>query len=193
VTEPIAAIAPINTPRLTLESMSVPFMEALARNDLATASSEIDADLPANMPDDLKNFLVFRLAQLAADPSVRESLGRVMVLTDESGGREVIGSLGFHGPPDAEGRLEVGYRVEPQYRRQGFASEAISALFDWAHERYGVSRFVASISPDNEASLSLTQQFGFERVGEQMDEIDGLEYVFEASWPRSSGASRAPR
>jgi len=41
-----------------------------------------------------------------------------------------------------------------------------------------------SISPDNEPSLRLAQQFGFRQVGEQMDEIDGLEYVFETSWPK---------
>lgn len=74
--------------------------------------------------------------------------------------------------------------MEPQHRRQGFASEAISALFDWAHTTHGITRFIASISPDNEPSLRLAQQFGFEQVGEQMDEIDGLEHVFETTWPR---------
>ena len=165
--------------------MSVGFMEALASDDLDAAGLEAGASVPADMPYDLRNFLVFRLSQLTADPSVREWLGRVMVLTDESGGREIIGSIGFHGPPDDKGRVEVGYRVEPQYRRQGFASEAIRALFDWAHATHGISRFVASIAPDNEPSLRLAEHFGFEQVGEQMDEIDGLELVFETIWPRA--------
>ena len=118
-----------------------------------------------------------------------------MVLTHEDGSREVIGSIGFHGPPDAEGRVEVGYRVEPQYRRQGYASEAVRALFDWANATHGITRFIASISPDNEPSLHLSQQFGFEQVGQQMDEIDGLEHVFETTWPRArEGADAvAPR
>jgi [ribosomal protein S5]-alanine N-acetyltransferase len=56
-------------------------------------------------------------------------------------------------------------------------------MFDWAMAQ-GVHRFVASISPDNKASLSLAAKLGFERVGEQIDDIDGLEYVFETTWPQ---------
>ena len=37
----------------------------------------------------------------------------------------------------------------------------------------------ASVSPANVASLTLVQQYGFVRVGEQWDEEDGLELVHE--------------
>jgi RimJ/RimL family protein N-acetyltransferase len=57
-------------------------------------------------------------------------------------------------------------------------------MFDWARTVHEVNRFIASVSPDNEASLELIAQLGFEKVGEQMDDIDGLEYVFEAPWPQ---------
>jgi [ribosomal protein S5]-alanine N-acetyltransferase len=182
------AVEPIRTPRLALVSMSVPFMQALARNDLAAASREVNASVPADMPHDLQHFVVYRLKQLEADPTVRQWLGRVMVITDEHGDRHVIGSVGFHGPPDAEGRAEIGYRVEPGYRRQGYAREAIAALLDWAHQTHGVTRFLASISPTNEPSLRLAEGFGFRQIGEHMDEIDGLEYVFETTWPRPASA-----
>ncbi len=36
-----------------------------------------------------------------------------------------------------------------------------------------------SISPDNTASWALASQYGFTRVGEQWDEEDGLETVYE--------------
>lgn len=164
--------------------MSVPFMEALARKDIEAASAEIGAIVPAWMPLELENFLKYRLNQLRLDPAIRLWLGRAMVLTEADGVRRVIGSIGFHGPPDAKGRLEVGYGVDPRYRRRGYASESVKALFDWAHREHGITRFIASISPDNQPSLRLTAAFGFERVGEQIDEIDGLEYVFETDWPR---------
>ena len=77
--------------------------------------------------------------------------------------------------------MEIGYRVDPGYRRQGYALEAVRGLMDWAAGR-GVHRFVASIAPDNKASLALAAKLGFERVGEQIDDIDGLEYVFETIW-----------
>lgn len=46
--------------------MSVPFIEALARRDLAAASREIGASHQAWMADELVNFLTFRLAQAQA-------------------------------------------------------------------------------------------------------------------------------
>ena len=177
-------VATITTPRLELVSMSVPFMEALAAKNLPVASAEIGATVPAWVADELENFLRYRLGQLRLDPSIRVWLGRAMVLTDDDGSRRVVGSIGFHGPPDDQGRLEVGYSVDPPFRRRGYASESVRALFDWAHREHGISRFIASISPDNDASLKLTAAYGFHQVGEQMDEIDGLEYVFETDWPR---------
>jgi RimJ/RimL family protein N-acetyltransferase len=181
-------VAPIKTPRLELVSMSLPFMEALAQHDLAAASKEIGATVPAWLADELENFLERRLGQLRLDPTIRVWLGRAMVLTDADGSRRVVGSIGFHGPPDAAGRLEVGYSVDPPYRRRGYAKESVKALFDWANREHGITRLVASISPDNEPSLRLAAGYGFQQVGEQMDEIDGLEYVFETGWPQPSSS-----
>jgi RimJ/RimL family protein N-acetyltransferase len=179
---------PISTPRLELISMSVPFMEALARHDVDGASREIGARVPEWMADELQNFLRMRLGQLSRDPTTRRWLGRAMVLADESGDKRVVGSIGFHGPPDAKGRVEIGYSVDPPHRRQGFAREAIRAMLDWAHREHGITTFIASISPDNEPSLRLASRFGFVQVGEQMDVIDGLELVFETRWPPAEGA-----
>jgi ribosomal-protein-alanine N-acetyltransferase len=175
----------IHTPRLELVSMTIAFMRALLAHDLETASREAGARVPANLREHLDDFLRYRLTQVDADPSIRKWLGRCMVLTDESGERLVVGTIGFHGAPDTQGRLEVGYSVEAKYRRRGFAREAVQAMLDWAHATHGVRRFIASISPTNEASLSLTQEFGFVQTGSHIDEIDGLELVFEADWPRS--------
>ena len=163
--------------------MTVPFMRALVAHDLEAATHEMGAAVPAGMPGDLEHFLAFRLAQLDGDPSIRQWLGRAMVLIDDAGARRVIGTIGFHGPPDAEGRVEVGDRVEPEFRRRGYARESIKALFDWAAAEHGVRRFVASISPTNEPSLRLARGFGFRETGSHMDEIDGLELELEASWP----------
>jgi RimJ/RimL family protein N-acetyltransferase len=163
--------------------MNLAFMRALVAGDAQAATRELGADVGDTMTDDLANFARYRLAQMEADPSVQQWLGRAMVVTDPDGRRHAIGTLGFHGPPDARGRVEVGYRIEPPYRRQGYTSEAVRALFDWAAREHGIRRFVASVSPTNEPSLALIRGFGFSQVGEQMDEIDGLELVFEAPWP----------
>ena len=178
------SVPPIHTERLELASMTVTFMRALVARDLDAAEREVGAHVPAWLPDQLEDFLQYRLLQLEVDPSIREWLGRAMLMTDEAGERRVIGTIGFHGPPDAEGRAEIGYSVDPAYRRRGLAREAITAMFDWAGEAHGIHRFIASISPTNEASLRLADGFGYVQVGTQIDDIDGLEIVFETTWPR---------
>jgi RimJ/RimL family protein N-acetyltransferase len=182
-TEVDPPVETICAPRLELVSMTIPFMRALQARDAETANREAGALVPAAFAEHLDDFIRYRLSQLDADPSIRKWLGRVMVLTDESGVRHVIGSIGFHGPPDAQGRLEIGYRVEPAYRRRGFAREAVRGMLDWAASTHGIHWFIASISPTNEPSRRLAAGFGFVETGSHMDEIDGLEIEFETDWP----------
>ena len=49
---------------------------------------------------------------------------------------------------------------------------------NWAQQKFGIHRFVASVSPDNAASLKLIARLGFTIIGQQIDEEDGLEHVF---------------
>jgi RimJ/RimL family protein N-acetyltransferase len=187
-----APIPTIRTARLDLVHMSIPMMRALVARNVAAAEHEIGASIPPDLPEHLDHFLRYRLAQLDADPSILHWLARAMVLTDAEGRRRVIGTIGFHGAPDPHGRLEVGYRIEPEYRRKGYTREAVRGMFDWAGAEHGVHRFIASVRPDNEASLGLVRGFGFVQTGTQMDDIDGLELVLEARWPpREAPAPRA--
>ncbi len=172
-------VPPIRTPRVELVSMSMPFMRLLLARDLEGAAAEIGAGVPADLPDQLDNFLQFRIADLEVDPTAQPWLGRAIVTTEPDGSRRIIGSAGFHSPPDADGRVEVGYRVEPAYRRQGLATEVVRALFDWAAREHGVRRFRASVVPDNVASLAIIRGLGFRQTGVQIDDIDGEELVFE--------------
>ena len=106
-------------------------------------------------------------------------LGRAIVRTEPDGTTRFVGTAGFHTPPDADGRVEVGYRVEPQYRRQGVATEVVRALFDWAAREHGIHRFRASVAPGNVPSRAIISRLGFRQTGVQIDDIDGEELVFE--------------
>jgi ribosomal-protein-alanine N-acetyltransferase len=117
-----------------------------------------------------------RVDQIAADPSAEEWVARAAVT--EPGGVPV-GTLGFHGPPDDGGMVEVGYTVDPAHRRRGVATAMLRLALAEAAADPRVNRVRASISPDNAASLGTIRRFGFVRVGEQIDEEDGLEILYE--------------
>ena len=177
----------IRTERVELVSMSLAFMQALLAGDQDAAAREMGAALPPGMREDLRNFLGYRIPALEADPASRPWLGRAIVLTHPDGRREVIGTIGFHAPPDATGRVEIGYRVETAFRRRGIASECIRALLAWAQSQ-GIHRFRASVAPGNVASLAIIRSLGFRQVGVQVDEIDGEELVFDLDRPPGEAA-----
>lgn len=157
-------------------------MAALVSGLRHQAEAQLRAAIPPWWPDehDLR-FLRLRLEQATRDPGVSEWLVRGLVLRETG---DLVGHAGFHGPPGVNGlrssdAVEIGYTVFPQYRGRGFASEAAGGLIRWAYEERGVRTFLASVAPGNDPSLAIVRKLGFEQVGEQWDEEDGLELVFQ--------------
>lgn len=167
----------ITSARLDLVSMSPEFMRASIAGERPRASELIGAALPEGWPGRTGRTMDYRLVQLDADRTMQPWLLRAVVLRAPM--RLVIGHIGFHAPPDSRNALEVGYTIEAEHRRRGYAFEAVQALFAWARREHGVSHFVASISPSNEPSLGLARKLGFRQTGNQWDEEDGEELVFE--------------
>ena len=172
----------IASPRLALVSFSPRAMRAVLDSDLATAEAELGAAVPRGLRERLGELFERRLPEVDRDPSVLPWVARAMVLSDEVGVRRVIGSVGFHGPPNEAGQVEIGYHVEPGFRRRGFATEAVRALLDWAAAEHGITRFRASVAPSNDRSLAVVGRLGFRQTGIRWDELDGEQLVFELDW-----------
>jgi len=158
---------------------------------LARAASEGPVALGYDDPDDVlhpeRSPLLFRVRQVSDDPSVNPWLLRLAV--DRATGT-IVGLVNFHDRPDAEGRLEIGYRVLPAYRRRGYAREMATTMWSYAATHPGVRTLVASVAPDNAPSRAIVEGAGFVHVGEQDDPEDGLERVYELPAPSVPGSRR---
>lgn len=152
-------------------------LHALAAGDVARAGRTAPVPLPPVFvaPDWIGTWR-YRSDQVREDPGSAAWITGA-VWDAESG--QVVGKAGFHGPPDARGMVEVGYAVVPELRRRGYARAALEALLARAAAEPAVTVVRASIRPDNLASLALVAQYGFVEVGDQWDEEDGLEIVYE--------------
>jgi RimJ/RimL family protein N-acetyltransferase len=168
--------APIVTARLRLVALTPDAVRGLLGGDRASASRLLGLSLPEEFPagpDDV--FLRVQLRRMEEDPGGRGWCVRAMVRKEDS---TVIGSCGFHGPPKAVGRAEIGYTVFKRFRSRGYATEAAQGLIEWARHT-GERTIFASVAPTNGPSLAVLKRLGFRHIGEQMDEIDGRELVFE--------------
>ena len=79
---------------------------------------------------------------------------------------QVIGDVGFLGPPDATGAVNVGCAIADDARGQGYATEALAALLDWARKQTGLTCVLADTTRSNLASQRLLERAGMHRVGE---------------------------
>ena len=122
--------------------------------------------------------LRWRLPQAKKDPSTNKWFVRLII---EKTSNNVIGSVSFHEPPNAEGVLEVGLAIVPAKQRNGYATEALIAMWTWATEHDEVKTLRYCVGVDNQPSQALIASLGFSRVGQQIDDIDGPEDIFEMS------------
>ncbi len=150
-------------------------MEALVAGDLPAASRSAGATLSPYLVEEGWLWRI-RLAQVAEDPRSLDWIARAAV--DAASG-QVVGHVGFHGPPDEHGMVEVAYSVDPAHRRRGYATAMLRTALEWAAGDPVVRTVRASVAPDNEASMATLRKFDFVHVGEQWDEKDGRELVLE--------------
>lgn len=90
----------------------------------------------------------------------------VFILTDATSGT-ALGSIGFHGPPDTDGRVEIGYDLSPSARGTGWATEAARLLTSWAAYQPGVRTVYALTEPENVPSQRVLERAGFRFTGER--------------------------
>lgn len=154
-----------------------PALIALADGDLERAQQTAPVPLtPWLVSAEAIGTWRFRARQAVESP---EDLPWVTgVLWDDEAG-VVVGKAGFHAAPDDDGMVEVGYAVDPAYRRRGHARAAFEMLRERARAHPEVRTLRVTVSPDNAPSLALVAQYPFAEVGEQWDDEDGLETIYE--------------
>ena len=135
------------------------------------------------------------LQRLVNDPDVWYSLGRgspvtsqdeqefyeqavhaddqehlVMVADDDP-----VGIIGLHRINPTWGTAELGYFVDPDHHDQGYATEAVGLLTDYAFDHRRLAKLTAWTLADNHASARVLEKNGYEEEGILVDQafVDG--------------------
>jgi len=174
----VQILVPIGTPRLELVPITAALAQALVDGDRSRASFMLGAAVSTGFAAHSAHVVQLAIA-LAAEHGAPEGGGRVMVLLDRRGRRRAIGSIGFQGPPDERGRLEIGCRVDPAHRGRGYAGEAMTAMFEWAAARLGITRFLVSVSATGNPGPRLLAELELLGRGPSYDQISELDALLD--------------
>lgn len=168
---------PLRTRRLRLVPATLELVRVEMKGNAALAQA-LGALVPANWPPEtLADVLPLFLEFLESEPQHAGWYGWYGLLADVQPGAWVLGaSGGFKGPPE-DGAVEIGYAVLPQFQRQGYATELVVAMTEWALAQPSVERVTAEVMADNQASLRVLAKAGFEPAGEG-EEPGSLRFVF---------------
>jgi GrpB-like predicted nucleotidyltransferase (UPF0157 family)/RimJ/RimL family protein N-acetyltransferase len=77
------------------------------------------------------------------------------------------GLVGFKGYPNEEGEAEIGYGMFAPFQNQGYMTEAVAALLDWALARPECTAVIAETAVTNQPSIRVLQKVGMIKTGEK--------------------------
>ena len=174
---------PLRTARLSLEEITLPLVEAV----LADCPREVERIADARLADRwpgralIERAFCASIERIRADPAARLWGDRLMIEPGADGERHIVGSVVFHGAPDAMGEVEIGYGVEASRQGMGYGAEAVCAVVDWALDQPDVRRVAAATFPWHTASIRILRRAGMLPCGTREHDMLGDLILFERS------------
>jgi ribosomal-protein-alanine N-acetyltransferase len=153
----------IETSRLLLVTVTASSLQAHDANELAASTG---LTIPSSWPPehwdaDALHWLLNKMAEFP------DTTGWCRYIALKPAGLPtLIGTCGCVGPPEATDDVEIGYSVLPEYQRQGYATEAVTALIEWIFGFARVRSVNAQTFPHLAASLGVLRRCGFAPAGE---------------------------
>lgn len=84
---------------------------------------------------------------------------------------------------DGQNLPEIGYHINKNYWRQGYAKEAAKAVRDWTFKNTSFDEVYSYMTYTNIASYSTAASVGMKRIKEYNDQHDTLHYVYRLTKP----------
>ena len=147
---------------------------------VAEGSPGPDALWAPDYPNDGDRAGARHFLEHCADTGNPQPFGAYEIRLREDG--HAIGGVGFHGVPDDQGQVTIGYGLIPAMRGKGYASEALRALLEIARAA-GVASVRGDADLDNTASQHVMAAAGMRFVGE-----DDLLRHYRIDWTAGSAA-----
>lgn len=157
----------LNTPRLRLDALRPADAAVLFGYRADPQVSRFQGWRPASVTE-AEDFIE---RQAGASLDTPNSWFQRALRLRDGDGEELIGDLGIHLPPDAEGSVEFGISIAPAHQGRGYACEAVRAVFELVFGQLGRHRIHASVDPRNLASMAMLRALGMRQEAHHRESL----------------------
>ncbi len=157
--------ASIQTRRLLLVPLTLAQLQ-LCTTDLPALETELGLFISRNVLTDIVWGAILKKIEKLARMVKAHHLWQtywLIILNESNFG---VGLAGFKGYPDESGSTEIGYGIDPAYQNQGYMTEAVDALVNWALQ-HPFCNTVTATTVKNPASRRLLEKLGARLVAEE--------------------------
>lgn len=159
----------IETSRLHIRPLSYEQLLKYIQNDQSLESELQLNDSTRRISPELKEALEQTILPNVARPAHNYLYSTLWTIIDRAK-NQMVADLCFVGEPDASGQIEIGFGTYDQHQGQGYMSEAVGGIIEWAKAQPEVKCIYAETAEDNFASMSVLQKNGFV----QLNRGDGM-------------------
>lgn len=85
--------------------------------------------------------------------------------------KKIIGDIDFHGEPNENGKVEIGFGLVEHEREKGFGFESLNAIMDWLNFQESVKVIKAECLISNKPSARILEKSGFKQVNKDYELI----------------------
>ena len=157
----------LETPRLKLLPFTLE-LKQVTLSERARLPELLGVAVPDAWPGaDLLEALPHFIEAMEQEPTRQVWDGIILHKADQV----AIGGIGFHGPPDEAGRVEIGYNIIPDYEGQGYATEMARRVIDWAFQTPGIQVITAECLDDNIGSIRVLEIVGMCRLAAEGNKL----------------------
>lgn len=152
--------ASLRTQRLLLVPLTLAQLQ-LCTTDLPVLETELDLSISRDVFTDIVWGAIRKKIEKLTGMVEAHHLWQtywLIILNENNIG---VGLAGFKGYPDESGASEIGYGIDPAYQNQGYMTEAVKALVDWAFQYpFCYCQSITATEVKNPASRRLLEKLG---------------------------------
>ena len=173
------------TERLLLRDITLDDQQAIFDYRSDALANQFQSWIPESL-EDVESFI----QKNAKEFNQPESWYQVLITDKET--KAVIGDLGIHFFGSENLQVELGITLSKSFQGKGYASETLKGIIDFLFNDMHKHRIMASIDPDNAASIQLMERIGLRKEGHFVKSlfwknnwVDDVVYaVLREEWPR---------